>query len=111
MERTPLILSSLTQWDEALLTMSKGETAQVEIESEWAYGRKGLPDNKYPLLLGWNGKYNTARTHTRTKPHATTATKHARTHSHALTRTHTHTRTHKHTERDTHTHTHTHTSN
>ncbi|XP_012685094.1 peptidyl-prolyl cis-trans isomerase FKBP3 [Clupea harengus] len=35
-------------WDEALLTMSKGETAQVEIESEWAYGRKGLPDNKIP---------------------------------------------------------------
>src|SRR4029434_6260722 len=77
MERTPLILSSLSQWDEALLTMSKGETAQVEIESEWAYGRKGLPDNKYPLLLGWNGKYNTARTHTRTN-------------THALTRTHTH---------------------
>uniref|UniRef100_A0A3B4WAV0 peptidylprolyl isomerase n=1 Tax=Seriola lalandi dorsalis TaxID=1841481 RepID=A0A3B4WAV0_SERLL len=32
-------------WDEALLTMSKGETARVEIESEWAYGKKGLPDS------------------------------------------------------------------
>lgn len=37
------------QWDEALLTMSKGETARVEIDPEWAYGRKGLPDSKYPL--------------------------------------------------------------
>ncbi|CAJ1077383.1 peptidyl-prolyl cis-trans isomerase FKBP3 [Xyrichtys novacula] len=35
-------------WDEALLTMSKGETARVEIEPEWAYGRKGLPDSKIP---------------------------------------------------------------
>ncbi|KAM3602523.1 uncharacterized protein V6R79_005693 [Siganus canaliculatus] len=35
-------------WDEALLTMSKGETARLEIESEWAYGKKGLPDNKIP---------------------------------------------------------------
>lgn len=38
------------QWDEALLTMSKGETARLEIEPEWAYGKKGLPDSKYPLL-------------------------------------------------------------
>lgn len=30
--------------------MSKGETARVEIEPEWAYGKKGLPDSKYPLL-------------------------------------------------------------
>uniref|UniRef100_A0A3Q3VXZ5 peptidylprolyl isomerase n=1 Tax=Mola mola TaxID=94237 RepID=A0A3Q3VXZ5_MOLML len=36
-------------WDEALLTMSKGETARLEIEPEWAYGKKGLPDSKYPL--------------------------------------------------------------
>ncbi|XP_056150818.1 peptidyl-prolyl cis-trans isomerase FKBP3 [Lampris incognitus] len=35
-------------WDEALLTMSKGETARVEIEPEWAYGKKGLPDSKIP---------------------------------------------------------------
>ena len=32
------------QWDEALLTMSKGEQARVVIESEWAYGRKGKPE-------------------------------------------------------------------
>lgn len=36
------------QWDEALLTMSKGEKAQLEIEPEWAYGKKGQPDAKYP---------------------------------------------------------------
>ncbi|XP_051730300.1 peptidyl-prolyl cis-trans isomerase FKBP3 isoform X1 [Ctenopharyngodon idella] len=35
-------------WDEGLLTMSKGETARLEIESDWAYGRKGLPDAKIP---------------------------------------------------------------
>ncbi|CAL8394426.1 unnamed protein product [Arctogadus glacialis] len=35
-------------WDEAILTMSKGETAKLEIEPEWAYGRKGLPENKIP---------------------------------------------------------------
>lgn len=35
-------------WDEGLLVMSKGETARLEIESEWAYGRKGLPDSKIP---------------------------------------------------------------
>ncbi|XP_056283977.1 peptidyl-prolyl cis-trans isomerase FKBP3 [Pseudoliparis swirei] len=35
-------------WDEAILTMSKGETARVEIEPEWGYGRKGLPDSKIP---------------------------------------------------------------
>lgn len=35
-------------WDEALLTMSKGEQAKVEIEPEWAYGKKGLPDSKIP---------------------------------------------------------------
>ncbi|OPJ90115.1 peptidyl-prolyl cis-trans isomerase FKBP3 [Patagioenas fasciata monilis] len=35
-------------WDEALLTMSKGEKAQLEIEPEWAYGKKGQPDAKIP---------------------------------------------------------------
>ncbi|XP_058844065.1 peptidyl-prolyl cis-trans isomerase FKBP3-like [Acipenser ruthenus] len=35
-------------WDEAVLTMSKGEKARLEIQSEWAYGRKGLPDAKIP---------------------------------------------------------------
>ncbi|KAB0369444.1 hypothetical protein FD755_019449, partial [Muntiacus reevesi] len=28
-------------WDEALLPMSKGEKARLEIEPEWAYGKKG----------------------------------------------------------------------
>lgn len=32
------------------MTMSKGETSRLEIEPEWAYGRKGLPDSKYPFL-------------------------------------------------------------
>nr|ADO27839.1 fk506-binding protein 3 [Ictalurus furcatus] len=35
-------------WDEGLLIMSKGETARLEIESDWAYGKKGLPDSKIP---------------------------------------------------------------
>ncbi|CAM9830926.1 peptidyl-prolyl cis-trans isomerase FKBP3 isoform X1 [Lampetra fluviatilis] len=35
-------------WDEALLTMSKGEKVRLEIEPEWAYGRKGMPDAKIP---------------------------------------------------------------
>ncbi|XP_031656046.1 peptidyl-prolyl cis-trans isomerase FKBP3 isoform X3 [Oncorhynchus mykiss] len=35
-------------WDEGILTMSKGETAKLEIEPEWAYGKKGLPDSKIP---------------------------------------------------------------
>jgi len=35
-------------WDEGVLTMSKGETARLEIEPEWAYGRKGVPDSKIP---------------------------------------------------------------
>lgn len=38
------------QWDEGLLIMSKGETARLEIESDWAYGKKGLPDSKYPFI-------------------------------------------------------------
>ncbi|KAL7992825.1 hypothetical protein Chor_017081 [Crotalus horridus] len=36
------------EWDEALLTMSKGEKANLEIEPEWAYGKKGQPDAKIP---------------------------------------------------------------
>lgn len=28
--------------------MSKGEKANLEIEPEWAYGKKGQPDAKYP---------------------------------------------------------------
>ncbi|XP_004542155.1 peptidyl-prolyl cis-trans isomerase FKBP3 [Maylandia zebra] len=35
-------------WDEALLTMSKGETARLEIDPEWAYGKKGVPESKIP---------------------------------------------------------------
>ncbi|XP_040016782.1 peptidyl-prolyl cis-trans isomerase FKBP3 isoform X2 [Gasterosteus aculeatus] len=35
-------------WDEGIMTMSKGETSRLEIEPEWAYGRKGLPDSKIP---------------------------------------------------------------
>nr|XP_005992755.1 PREDICTED: peptidyl-prolyl cis-trans isomerase FKBP3 isoform X2 [Latimeria chalumnae] len=35
-------------WDEALLTMSKGEKAHLAIEPEWAYGKKGQPDAKIP---------------------------------------------------------------
>uniref|UniRef100_H0XPZ8 peptidylprolyl isomerase n=1 Tax=Otolemur garnettii TaxID=30611 RepID=H0XPZ8_OTOGA len=34
--------------DEALLTMSNLEKAQLEMEPEWAYGRKGQPDAKIP---------------------------------------------------------------
>lgn len=30
--------------------MSKGEKAQLEIEPEWAYGKKGQPDAKYPSM-------------------------------------------------------------
>lgn len=45
----PVMYVSIVQWDEALLTMSKGETAKIEIEAEWAYGKKGQPDSKYPL--------------------------------------------------------------
>ncbi|KAJ3079611.1 FK506-binding protein 2B [Quaeritorhiza haematococci] len=35
-------------WDEALLTMSKGEKAKLVIEPEWAYGKKGLPEAGIP---------------------------------------------------------------
>lgn len=30
------------------MTMSKGEKARLEIEPEWAYGKKGQPDAKIP---------------------------------------------------------------
>jgi FK506-binding protein 3 len=33
-------------WDEALLTMSVGEKAEIIIEPEWAYGKKGKPEAK-----------------------------------------------------------------
>jgi len=35
-------------WDEALLTMCYGEKANITIESDWAYGRKGMPDAGIP---------------------------------------------------------------
>ncbi|KAF9433617.1 FK506-binding protein 2B [Entomortierella beljakovae] len=36
-------------WDEAMLTMSRNEKAKLVIESEHAYGKKGLPDAKVPI--------------------------------------------------------------
>jgi hypothetical protein len=44
--RQPVLTHQPTsaQWDEALLTMSKGEQARIVIESDWAYGRKGKPE-------------------------------------------------------------------
>ena len=45
-------------WDEALLTMSKGEKARLEIEPEWAYEKKGSLMPKFHqtqnLFLKWN---------------------------------------------------------
>jgi len=38
----------LLQWDEALLTMTAGEHAEIVIQPEWAYGKKGL-EGKYPF--------------------------------------------------------------
>ena len=35
-------------WDEALMTMGLDEKAELTIQPEWAYGRKGLPDHKIP---------------------------------------------------------------
>ncbi|ORX60791.1 hypothetical protein BCR36DRAFT_314611 [Piromyces finnis] len=35
-------------WDEALLTMSRGEKAKVVIQPEWAYGFKGNPEAGIP---------------------------------------------------------------
>lgn len=29
-------------WDEALLTMSKGEKCKIFVEAPWAYGKKGV---------------------------------------------------------------------
>jgi len=34
-------------WDEALLTMSVGESAELVIQPEWAYGKKGV-EGKVP---------------------------------------------------------------
>ena len=43
----------LFQWDEGIQKMSLGETAELRIEAEWAYGRKGL-EGKYPFAqLNW----------------------------------------------------------
>ncbi|PVV03082.1 hypothetical protein BB560_002447 [Smittium megazygosporum] len=35
-------------WDEGLMTMTVGEKAVLEIESEWAYGKKGHPEAGIP---------------------------------------------------------------
>ena len=40
-------------WDEALMTMGLDEKAELTIQPEWAYGRKGLPDHKYPLKASY----------------------------------------------------------
>lgn len=47
----------IRRWDEALLTMSKREKAQLEMEWEWAYGTKGQPDVKIPPKQNhfWSG--------------------------------------------------------
>ena len=44
----------LFQWDEVLQTMSVGEKAEVTIEPEWAYGRKGAEG--YPFVQRNNMK-------------------------------------------------------
>ncbi|XP_063675769.1 peptidyl-prolyl cis-trans isomerase FKBP3-like [Bolinopsis microptera] len=31
-------------WDEALLTMTYGEKAEITIDPDWAYGKKGMPN-------------------------------------------------------------------
>ena len=36
----------ILQWDECILTMGAGEVVELEIEPEWAYGRKGV-EGKY----------------------------------------------------------------
>ncbi|KAI1304065.1 FK506-binding protein 2B [Mortierella claussenii] len=36
-------------WDEAMLSMSRGEKAKITIEAEHAYGKKGVPDAKVPI--------------------------------------------------------------
>lgn len=35
-------------WDEGLMTMSKGEKAELTIEPEWGYGKKGNIDANIP---------------------------------------------------------------
>ncbi|PVU94001.1 hypothetical protein BB559_003105 [Furculomyces boomerangus] len=35
-------------WDEGLMTMKQGEKATLHIQSEWAYGKKGLPAGNIP---------------------------------------------------------------
>ncbi|KAJ2785667.1 FK506-binding protein 2B [Coemansia javaensis] len=35
-------------WDEALMTMTKGEKARLTIRPEWAYGQRGLEDAGIP---------------------------------------------------------------
>ena len=36
-------------WDDAMLSMSRGEKAKIIVESEHAYGKKGAPDAKIPI--------------------------------------------------------------
>ena len=35
------------------MTMSKGEKAELTIEPEWGYGKKGNIDAKYPLSFAF----------------------------------------------------------
>ena len=41
----------MLQWDHALQTMSVGEKAELVIQPEWAYGKKGMPEAKYPCCI------------------------------------------------------------
>ncbi|KAF9967535.1 FK506-binding protein 2B, partial [Actinomortierella ambigua] len=36
-------------WDDAVLSMSRGEKARIVIEPEFAYGKKGVPEGKVPI--------------------------------------------------------------
>ncbi|KAG0301734.1 FK506-binding protein 2B [Dissophora globulifera] len=36
-------------WDDAMLSMSRGEKAKITIEAEHAYGKKGVPEGKVPI--------------------------------------------------------------
>ncbi|KAG0379461.1 FK506-binding protein 2B [Mortierella sp. AD032] len=36
-------------WDDAMISMSRGEKAKIIVEAEHAYGKKGLPDAKVPI--------------------------------------------------------------
>ena len=40
--------------------MTKGEKAELVIEPEWAYGKKGKPDAKYPCSSDWHSPYSGA---------------------------------------------------